>query len=146
MLVDALIRAEVVQLILDDLTADTQPELITTIVRVLARRAVLEVPGTLGRPSLRFDVREAGSIELVCSRLRHGRDDRRRRSIVLSAEVLRQNPELLDRVLRERIPPAGVLADQPALDHIVLEADAIDEDIRLLGIEAMSGDHFSLRV
>ena len=66
--------------------------------------------------------------------------------VVLCAVVLREHAELLHGVLRERIAAARIAADDAAEEHIVLVAHAVDEDIRLLGIEAVRADDLALGV
>jgi hypothetical protein len=80
-----------------------------------------------------LEEREDVSREVVRARARDGGNDRGRRLLVLGAVVLRQNAELLDRVLRERVAAARVLADDATLQDVVLEADAVDEHVHGVG-------------
>src|SRR5207302_6977430 len=89
---------------------------------------------------------ERGAGELVAARLRHGGDDGARGAAVLRAVVLRDDAELLHGVLGEGIAAAGVLPDRAALQDVVLEADAVDEEVRLLGRLGVAGDGLPLGI
>ena len=83
------------------------------------------------RPLVLVEAEDLAGIA-VAAALGDGGDDRARRLLVLGLEVLGQDLELLDGVLRERIAAARVLADDAAVDDVVLEADAVDEDVDVL--------------
>jgi hypothetical protein len=59
---------------------------------------------------------------------------------MLGLVVLREDLELLHRVLRERGAAAAVLSDHAAVEHVVLVAHAVDEDVDRLGVEAARRD------
>ena len=71
------------------------------------------------------------AMKVVGARLGNGGDDRRPGILELGLEVGTQHAEFLDRELREGIAAADVLADDPALVDIALQADAVDEHVDL---------------
>ncbi|OMP13572.1 hypothetical protein COLO4_01397, partial [Corchorus olitorius] len=75
------------------------------------------------------EVEKALAMELVGARL-GARDDRDRADLVqLRLVVRRQHLILADRELRERVARRAVLPGQAAAQHVILLADAIDEDV-----------------
>ena len=78
------------------------------------------------------------AVELVGARLGDGGDDRGARVLIFRLEVRGEDPEFLDRELGEGIAAADVLADDAALLHVALEADAVDEDVDLRTAEALA--------
>ena len=71
------------------------------------------------------------AVEVVGARFGDGGDDRRPGVLELGLEVGTQHAEFLDRELREGIAAADVLADDPALIDVALQADAVDEHVDL---------------
>src|SRR5438067_8342410 len=92
-----------------------------------------------GDPAFWLVVRERLPFELIAARLRDGGDDRARGVIVLRAVILGDDAELLHRALREWIAAARVLSGRAALQDIVFRADAVDEDVGLLGVLRVAG-------
>ncbi len=88
---------------------------------------------------------ENGSVEVVRAAL----GDRVQRAAatarVLGVVLLRNDAELLDGRLRERIPLARVLPDDTAHQHVVLEADAVEEDVHVVRALGAAGDAAALR-
>ena len=124
--------------VLDDRTTDRGTSLPARVVGLgepgsrRAGAAVRElVADVRGHETLVLVLGEPVAVEVVFPGLRDRGDDGARGFFVLSFEVLRDDAELLDRVLRERIAPAGVLADDAAVQHVVLVARAVDEDVRI---------------
>ena len=84
----------------------------------------------IGRaPVLGGVVVERLGLELVGARARHGDDRRAAQLIELRLVVRRDDLVLADRELRERIAARQRLAADAAAQHVVLLADAVDEDV-----------------
>ena len=80
-------------------------------------------------PVLGRVVPERLGLELVGARARHGDDRRAAQLVELRLVVRRDDLVLADRELRERIAARQCLAADAAAQHVVLLADAIDEDV-----------------
>ncbi len=78
------------------------------------------------------------SVKLVGAGPRDGGDDRRPRILEFRLEVRADDTELFHRKLGKRIAAAHVLADDPALVDVALEADAVDEHVDLWAAEALA--------
>src|SRR5207248_5669599 len=119
----------VIELVLDERTADVDARLNAVIRRVRRERRAAESEFRRSHPRFRLIKAECLSMKLIAARFRDRGNDRAGRVIVLRAVVLSDDPELLHRALREGIPTAGVLSGSAALQHVVLGADAVDEDV-----------------
>src|SRR5205823_9091019 len=114
----AFVRAEEVQLVLDQRSADADAGLVSLVGVVRRQRRELEVLRRRRDPLLRLIEDERGAGEIVAARLRHGGDDCARGAAVLRAVVLRDDAELLYGILGEGIAAAGVLPDRAALQDV----------------------------
>ena len=133
-----LVSAEHLEPVLDDRSPDREAGLPAPIRRLL-EIAFLGV--LVGADQVLVLIEHEGVTRpAVGPALRHGRDHRARGLLVLGLEVLRQHLELLHRALWKRRAAARVLADDAALQDVVLEADAVDEDVDLGRIQSAARD------
>src|SRR5690606_21335102 len=72
---------------------------------------------------------EETPLELVRARLGHGSDRSAADLVVFGLVVGRDDLVLADRQLRERAAAGRVLAADTTLEHVVLLAHAVDEDV-----------------
>ncbi len=142
----AFIRHEEVQFVLEDRAAEADAGLITPILDVRSQRGELEILRRFRNPVPRLIKDERLTREGIAARFRDGRDDRAGSLVVLRAVVLRDHAELLQRILRERISSARILARDAALQNVVLGADAIDEDVRRFRRLCVAGEGLALRI
>ena len=144
----AFVRAEDEQLVPNHRAADAPSDLVLVEARLvgagrvgIAQRVTADLGEVVALDGVLVDeIREQVTLPPVRSRFGGGRDDRARRLLVFGLVLLRDDAELLDRILRERVALARILAGHAADEHVVLEAHPVDEDVDVVRALGPAGD------
>ena len=135
-LIVPLIGGEHVQPVLDEGPTDASAEQAARKVGLRRTRAQKRITSYEVLPHA---VKEGVAVPGVGTRLGGGSDHCARRLLVLGLVVLGDNPELLHRVERERIPATRVLAGDASQEDVVLVARSINEHVDRLGCLCTGG-------
>ncbi|PAV66926.1 hypothetical protein WR25_22928 [Diploscapter pachys] len=139
LLVRRLERAVEVQHVLDDRTAQIAAILLAIVIRLRAALAVVRLAGPIeirnADERLGLPFAEDVAVEAGAAGFRHRADDRGAGLFVFRLEVLRIDAEFLHGQLREGIAAAEVLAGDTAVVDGILLAEAVDEDVDVVGAD-----------